>query len=536
MSSEASISGKKITMTKNGVIGRYIIEEKLNIVEIEETTGAQLTYEVKSRDGENLQVLVTVKDIENGLRTIEYNDGHIQQANGLKSVSRDCILQLGVEYKVKITSKNGEEKTETILINDYYHTIIKNLGEGINIDNTAVKAAYNKPYQATITAENEYILETLKVTMGGQDVTVDKTTGIINIEKVTGDITITATAKKLEVQITNLIIGTSNPPTSSVSDNSQTRGDKLYINFNAILEGVECTVTPAIPYEITTNGKYIFTANGIHNGITITQNIEIQVNKYKSAAGLVKYDAGDWTQDEIEKLKDNKLYELNSNYNTSSIFKLNNETGFNFTFGGFTYKGDNANAEAIKDGTIITSRNQSVANITGTPEYEGWQILQSRQENGKTYVSKLIHTGTPENFVFDWTAIYDSWRAVYLLSSGKIETSYNILSNGTKINARNWDMYKDQKQLNLIKNVHCITMEEIGGILGTDIANVGTNNYWITEHSDNDNLWRVIGNGGKLYGSVEDCFGIRPVVELNEGVYISSGTGTESDPYVLDKE
>lgn len=32
------------------------------------------------------------------------------------------------------------------------------------------------------------------------------------------------------------------------------------------------------------------------------------------------------------------------------------------------------------------------------------------------------------------------------------------------------------------------------------------------------------------------CWGIRPVVEMNEGVYIASGTGTDEDPYILAKE
>ena len=126
ITNDTSISGKKIRMSKSGITGKYIIDENLSIIEIEEITGAELTYEVKSRDGENLQVLVTVTDNENGLQTIEYNDGHIQDANGLKSASRDCTIQLGVEYRVKIISKSGEEKIETILISDYYHIITKN--------------------------------------------------------------------------------------------------------------------------------------------------------------------------------------------------------------------------------------------------------------------------------------------------------------------------------------------------------------------------------------------------------------------------
>ena len=37
---------------------------------------------------------------------------------------------------------------------------------------------------------------------------------------------------------------------------------------------------------------------------------------------------------------------------------------------------------------------------------------------------------------------------------------------------------------------------------------------------------------GPLYASL----GIRPVVEMNEGVYIASGNGTEASPYILAKE
>ena len=32
------------------------------------------------------------------------------------------------------------------------------------------------------------------------------------------------------------------------------------------------------------------------------------------------------------------------------------------------------------------------------------------------------------------------------------------------------------------------------------------------------------------------AYGIRPVVEMNDGVYIASGTGSYTDPYVLGKD
>lgn len=403
---DLSISGKRVIMEKNGIIFKFLIDEKLNITEIEEDgNGATLEYEVLSRDGDNVNILITITDKENGLQQIEFPDGNIIYCNGKEKIAIDYEVQLGVESKVKITSKDGQVKEETILINDYYHKITKNLGEGISIDNVAVKAAYNKPYQATITAVDEYVIDTITVTMGEKTVTVDNTTGIIDIEKVTSDIEITATARKLEIQTSSLIIGTTTTATSSVANNSQTRGKALYINFKATLEGTECTINPAVPYSITTNGKYKFTVTGTYGGKTVTKDMEVVVNKYKSASGLVKYDAGDWTEEEIETLQSSKLYDLNASHKTSSKFKLNSDSGLNFTFGGFTYKGDSINQDSIDSGVVITSRNQSVRPQSGwgTPKYDGWQILSSNQSNGKTYVTKLIHAGSPENFVNYYT-------------------------------------------------------------------------------------------------------------------------------------
>lgn len=42
---------------------------------------------------------------------------------------------------------------------------------------------------------------------------------------------------------------------------------------------------------------------------------------------------------------------------------------------------------------------------------------------------------------------------------------------------------------------------------------------------------------GEIYNQyARDCWGIRPIVVMKEGVYIVSGDGTEADPYVLGKD
>ena len=37
------------------------------------------------------------------------------------------------------------------------------------------------------------------------------------------------------------------------------------------------------------------------------------------------------------------LYDLNASHKNNDVFKLNNESGLNFIFGGFTYKGNTTN-------------------------------------------------------------------------------------------------------------------------------------------------------------------------------------------------
>ena len=249
-----------------------------------------------------------------------------------------------------------------------------------------------------------------------------------------------------------------------------------------------------MPYAITKNGKYTFTATGTYNGKIVEKEVNIKVNKYKAAKDLVKYDAGEWTYEDIygvNGLNENKLYSINIEKNYNSTFKLNDDNGLNFTFGGFTYKGDTTNASSINNGKIIISRNKSVSprNGYGTPNYDGWQILESKEENGKTYIIKIVHAGSPENFVFSSN---DPNVAEYLLSSGTRKINYNTSSIGVKVKPRSWDMYKDKNQLNLIKEVHAMTYEDfLNNIGNTGKIAIGSY-YWLA--STNGSLPRIYSN------------------------------------------
>ncbi|CDB31834.1 unknown [Clostridium sp. CAG:575] len=434
-------NSKKVTLQKNGIIKTYMIDSNLSITEVENESGIDFSYEIKSRNNGIAQILIKIRDNENGIDRVECVNGNVIQCYGTREEKGiDQEIEVGTEYKFKVISVSGKEREETILIEP-------------------------------------------------------------------------------EIIVGEAYIGTSTTNTNasnSVANNSQTRGTTLYINFTATLEkfGTECAVklkdgtdSDILPYAITKNGTYTFVITGTYgDGKIIIKEVEVKVAKYTSAVNLVKYDAGDWTEAEIQKLKLQNLYMINKEKTINAVFNLNDSEGLNFTFGGFTYKGDETNEKYIKDGRIITSRNESVATQSGfgTPAYDGWQILEIKDSTGKIiknydeintiidnaknekiYVTKLIHAGSPENFVYYYTTPNDTNRAEYLLSSGIRKTEYNILNSGEEINKRYWDMYKDIKldKDGYINNVHIMTYEEAYEITGNNnntsgIRNIDAN-YWL---------------------------------------------------------
>ena len=293
---------------------------------------------------------------------------------------------------------------------------------------------------------------------------------------------------------------------------------------------------------------------------------ELETNVTEKTA---KYEKGNWinmispTEEEINELKNQNLYMINKEKVVGNgTFNLNDSNnGLNFTFGGFTYDGDTANASDIAIGNIITSRNQSVTPQSGygTPEYSGWQILESKEENGKIYVTKIIHAGSPENFVYYYATSYDNRRVEYILSGGKRQTEYSTLSSGKAINSRSWQMYVDKKQIDLIanttdkegnqiKDIHAMDYSEAYSTTNStsstkEIRNTGAY-YWLASAYTRyysgyyqNCLWYVQ-NNGTIYSNndYDHCWGIRLVVSIADGVYIASGSGTDADPYILGKD
>ena len=492
------VENKKIRMKKDNVTLTCLIDTYMN-VKILKAVGLTYTVDKTTLDGNNIKAKIVIINDENGLEKIEMPDGTQIECRGEKEIEIEYVVKIGKEYLIKVTSKDNTISEEKLLINSIPCNISADLSTGTQMENKAITVELGKEYNNKITSIDDYVITGITATMEGGKINVDNETGEITADKVTGDITIQVTSKKMEISITEKIINTSkNFEGSSNNEATIESGDNAYIKIKAIsnVTGATITISPDVPYLVTKNGKYNFTITATYNGKKIDKKEEVVVNQFKSALDVVKYDAGNWTKEEIELLKENSLYNINIAKTAPS--------SLNFTFGGFTYEGDKDNSNYIENGTIITSRNKSVSgqNGYGTPKYNGWQILTSEERNGKTYVTKLVHAGSPENFAFYNTTSYSSREGEYVLSSG------TRWIGSTSCKPRDWNMYKDKTldAKGFINEVHIMTYKEAFEITGSDgktsgIRNINAYYYLASSYSGRGSLWSVTSQGDEYYGN-----------------------------------
>ena len=97
-------------------------------------------------------------------------------------------------------------------------------------------------------------------------------------------------------------------------------------------------------------------------------------------------------------------------------------------------------------------------------------------------------------------------------------------------------MYKDKEldKKEYIADVHVMTYDEANRILNNKSIIDNNIAYWLGNANNHNTLYMII--NGKIDWSSIGYYGIRLVVNFNEGVYIASGNGTEASPYVLGKD
>lgn len=163
------------------------------------------------------------------------------------------------------------------------YTVTNNLTNCSN-SNSATSVNEGSAYNATITANSGYTLDSVSVTMGGNAVTVNN--GVVNIASVTGNIIITATATEAQTEpdtppatgYTNLAV----PSATNASTASALGDTSIWVNDTRINSG----------------WSYVYTAGDIlTNYIPVTQTSKLHVKGLNLLSGTKKiYFFGDGKQ------------------------------------------------------------------------------------------------------------------------------------------------------------------------------------------------------------------------------------------------
>ena len=94
-----------------------MIDSNLSITEVENESGIDFSYEIKSRNNGIAQILIKIRDNENGIDRVECVNGNVIQCYGTREEKGiDQEIEVGTEYKFKVISVSGKEREETILI------------------------------------------------------------------------------------------------------------------------------------------------------------------------------------------------------------------------------------------------------------------------------------------------------------------------------------------------------------------------------------------------------------------------------------
>ena len=166
-------------------------------------------YYKKSETYSKSQIDSQFKDIANNFKLVSGNSNTIKLMFGTKELSSITINGGTVEPTPPATTK---------------YTITNNLSHATN-SNTTTSVEKNSSYSANITANSNYRIKNVTVTMGGVNITnTAYSNGRINISSVTGDIVITVTTEASTSEVTrytitnNLSHATNSNPATSIEE------------------------------------------------------------------------------------------------------------------------------------------------------------------------------------------------------------------------------------------------------------------------------------------------------------------------------
>ena len=386
--------------------------------------------------------------------------------------------------------------------------------ENINIDKT------NQKVTADLIATDKYL------------------TGVENSTLTTDDITLT-----IDGETNTAITKTLSEPTFSENAETGLKEIKYTLTLDDWVESTRQAGKSFLEYsgsaKITIKAGTVTDSAGKTNDSTGVKPSEIfdQVGLKDGLhiGDFVDYDAGTWTQKEINSIQTGT---------TGSLQTPNGSTDLptkGYQFGGFT-AGSSRNSNATPS---VNSLNY-IKDLSTNSAVTGWRIFDIDGDN-----VTLISAGTPEDYYYDYENDNDAYANEYILT-GNVN-SYWSTSEAEKYKKRNWNMYVNgtQKGISAIPltkerldnwytkytyttNADTYTTSTFQKIYGTSYIkyqNVIDNysNVWLSSAYDSSKLFAFSPYPRMVSKSAISAEGIRMLVNLSSDVLFSSQkTGTKT--------
>ena len=251
---------------------------------------------------------------------------------------------------------------------------------------------------------------------------------------------------------------------------------------------------------------------------------------------FVNYDAGTWTQEEINSIQTGLKTSLVTANNSTSL------PSTAFQFGGFT-AGSSRNGNATP---YSTTYNYVKDKETGEA-ITGWRVFDVE---GDTVT--LISAGNPEDYYHPYGTNY-AYISEYILT-GNINSSW---SSGTteaeNYQKRNWDMYVNKSQYGESAGVLTKAMLDAWYTKYTDSPNANTytdatfrkiyqelyikyqnmvenySYYWLSSVNGSNRVYYVLPGNRSVSNRSDLAFGVRAVVSLKSNVqFTATKAGTKT--------
>ena len=363
-------------------------------------------------------------------------------------------------------------------------------------------------------------------------------------------------------------------------------GKKLYITFTSSIEGGTTTVSPAVPYEVSKNGSYKFTITGTVGSKTYTKEQTVTVNQYKvktpQVGEIVDYKpnppstgydlstakSGYSSAQTIDGTYDPttwKIMEVDENGNITKLLGIGSQdvyfqgsTGYN---NGVYLLNDICKSRYGNASLGATARNLNIEDIESKMNSTGIAARNAYKHNSVQYgttrkytsdtqypaiYSQEKYSGVDVSDVADGTQVItgsvDTTAQGKMNPSGKTpsEDVYTAATTDTSKTATTTltctqTYYKMSSPSSYFDDSNFYNMIfGTGTIFWLASRYVDSNNSvaFFGLHSSNlywDYLFSSSGNMPWVRGR------LAPVVSLGSGIQVKSGSGTESDPYVIGK-